>query len=266
MIDTHSHCIHSHDGQFTAKEMVEQAIKLGLNYYALTDHCDKDCALLPEYSWVKQMNVKEHFNELLALKQEYKDKLNFAVGIECGYYQLANDLYKDILDTYYSDIIINSVHVVEKEDVYFQSYFESRGKYKSYADYFKAVRESLDVNYKYDVIGHIGYIARKAPFADKSFGKEFDDQIDDILKTIIAKGKALEINTNGKGTGNEFIPSHDIINRFVQLGGEYLTFGSDAHTTDRIGEKYNMVKDFLLSIGVKYVFGYINHQPVPYKL
>lgn len=266
MIDTHSHCLHSHDGQFTATEMIEQAVKLGLNYYALTDHCDKDCAILPEYSWVKQMDVDNHFNELNRLKKIYKDRLDFAVGIECGFYEPANNLYKQILDKYYSDIIINSVHIVEKEDVYFQSYFEARGKHKSYADYFKAVRESLDVPYPYDVVGHIGYIARKAPFVDKSFGKEFDDQLDDILKTIVTKGKALEINSNGKGTGNDFIPTRNIIERFIALGGEYLTFGSDAHTTDRICDKYNMIKDYLLSINVKYVFGYLNHKPIPYKL
>lgn len=108
---------------------------------------------------------------------------------------------------------------------------------------------------------------RKSIYEDKSLEyKDFADIIDEILKTIIAKGKALEINSQSKGTGLDFLPSTQILLRYKELGGELLTFGSDTHTCERLGEKYSLIAEWLKANGFKNLFKYISHKPIAVKL
>ena len=267
MFDTHTHCKHSHDSKEEPKDMIEQAISLGMDYIAFTDHFDGELTLLPEFDYVPQINLERHFEEIRALKEQYKDKIEIGVGVECGYMKEANDIYLSQLSKFDTDIIINSIHTIEYEDCYMPSYFAKRSKAQAYGAYLKAVRESLDCPYHYDSVGHIGYVIRKSTYADKALKYEdFADIIDDILLTLIAKGKALEINTQSKGTGLDFLPTVEILSRYKELGGELLTFGSDAHFCGRIGEKYSLVTDWLKANGFKYLFKYLSHKPIAVKI
>lgn len=58
---------------------------------------------------------------------------------------------------------------------------------------------------------------------------DYMDIIDEILKTLIHRGKALECNTAGfkYGLGHPH-PQEEILLRYRELGGELLTVGSDA--------------------------------------
>lgn len=267
MIDTHTHCHHSHDSKQSPRDMIEKAIALNMEYLAITDHYDAELTLLPEFDYIPQIDLERHFAELASLKEEYKDKIQLGVGIECGYMKEANPLYLDNIAKYDFDLTINSIHTIEYEDCYMKSYFDKRSKFEAYNAYLKAVRESLDCPYHYDVIGHIGYVARKATYPDPMlYYQDHKDLLDDILLTIIDKGKALEINTNSKGTGLNFLPSKEIVERYKTLGGELLTFGSDAHAIERIADKYPLVADYLKSIGFEYIFKYISHKPIAVKL
>ena len=51
-----------------------------------------------------------------------------------------------------------------------------------------------------------------------------------IFKTIIPKGKGIEVNTSGFAYGlDSAMPSIDILKLYKELGGEIITVGSDAH-------------------------------------
>lgn len=266
MFDTHTHCKHSHDSKEEPRNIIERAISLDMDYVAITDHYDGELTLLPQFDYIPQLDLKNHFEELQALKDEYKTKIQMGVGIECGYMKEADGIYLKALNKYESDMIINSVHTVEYEDCYLPSYFEKRTKSQAYGAYLKAVRESLDCPYAYDSIGHIGYITRKSIYEDKTlYYNDFADLLDDILKTLIVKGKSLEVNSNG-GKLLDFLPTKEILKRYKELGGELVTFGSDAHIAARLGEKYYLVADFLKSIGINYAFKYLAHKPIAVKL
>ena len=58
---------------------------------------------------------------------------------------------------------------------------------RAYEDYLACVRASLDAPYPYDIVGHIGYVSRNAPYENKKL--RYDDyvaQLNDILETVIA--------------------------------------------------------------------------------
>lgn len=267
IVDNHTHCDFSHDSSSPAEDMIRRARDLGLSYFAITDHCDKDCAVLPDFGWVRQIDLPKRFETIERLRDQYRSEIAVAVGLEYGYLAEANDLYAQIAADYPTDVIINSVHLICKEDCYFQSFFDTRTKTQAYEQYLQAVSDSVDAPYDYDIIGHIGYVIRKAPYDDKILRRaDYPDRIDEILRKIIAKGKALELNSHAEGTGLDFLPETDTVRRYRELGGELVTFGSDAHAPANIARNYDIVCDALKSLGFKYLFKYLQHEPIAVKL
>lgn len=267
MYDTHTHSHFSYDGSLDVEQMILNAIAAKADYLAISDHCDKDFLFVPEFANIRQLDLDTRWATLNHLKQKYADKIYLAIGIECGYMTQADQMYKQILQDYNTDIIINSVHLIEGEDCYFRTFFDKRTKQQAYGSYLKAIRASLDCDYPYDVLAHLGYVTRKSIYSDKLMRYDhFADMIDDILKVIIAKNKALEINTHTSGLGEDFLPTKDILIRYKQLGGQLLTFGSDAHQMNRMFDKYDIVCQQIKSIGFKYLFKYVNHNPIAVQI
>ena len=65
---------------------------------------------------------------------------------------------------------------------------------------------------------------------------KFSDKVDEILSLLVKNEKALEINTSGlRQKLGKTMPEEDVVRRFKQLGGEFVTVGSDAHYAKDIG-------------------------------
>lgn len=267
LFDTHTHSNYSHDGRPDLEELVKAAIAKGLRYLAVTDHCDRDCVALPGFGWVRQIDLSSRKAEMTALKEKYADKIYLADSLEYGYAPEADALYLDVQNSYASDYVINSVHIVEGIDVYFREYFDARTKAEAYGAYLDAVLASVDAPYGYDAIGHLGYIARCSTYPDKKlYYKDFPDLIDEILKAVTAKGKALEINTASKGTNCDLFHDTTILKRYKELGGELITLGSDAHDPSRLCDDFKKAEAAAVSCGFRYAFVYKNHIPNAVKL
>lgn len=269
MIDCHTHCEHSADCDTPARVMIRRAIELGMQYYAITDHLDRDILYAGEWSdryreWT-QIDIPNHIAEITKIKAEYKDELYLALGIECSYSKAAvadNIAILGSSDEW--DIILNSVHTVDGIDCYFPEFF-TQDKHDTYTKYLTAIYESVNAPYSYDVIGHIGYACRKAPYQDPIIHyHEFPDLIDAIFNSMIDKDVSLEINS--KGIGDGFLPSEELIKRYIELGGENFTFGSDAHRPNRVGEHYGIITDYLKNLGAKYYTVYKKRKAIKLPL
>lgn len=69
-----------------------------------------------------------------------------------------------------------------------------------------------------------------------------DDVLDMILSTMIDKNILLEVNTSSLNDScDEPMPSYSVINRYVQLGGNKIVIGSDAHSSDRLSGHFRDV-------------------------
>lgn len=267
MFDTHTHSKFSFDSSAEPRDMIEFAIASGADYLAISDHLNCDFLFTTEFADVPMLDMAGRLVELTKLKEEYRDKITLAIGVECGFMPAARQMYNQILQQYPSDFILNSVHLVEHEDCYYNTFFDKRTKKEAYLQYLNAVRTSLDCGYDYDSLAHFGYVSRKATYADSHMSfAEFEEQITDILLALIAKGKALEINAHFEREWGDFLPTLDILKAYKSLGGELLTFGSDAHVADRIFNKYDIACKALKEVGFTHLFKYINHSPVAVKI
>ena len=120
----------------------------------------------------------------------------------------------------------------------------------------------------YDVIGHIGYIDKYLEKAQGLTGgggpfrfADFEDLLDEILRTAISKGKGIEVNTSNYFVYDYPTPHPSIIKRFVELGGEVMTMGSDAHFSDAIGHRFADAAELMKQCGVKYVCTFEQRKP-----
>jgi len=249
MTDFHTHSHYSFDGVEPCEKMVKAAIEKGITHLCLTDHLDISPKGEPN---ITLSNLKKYRQELTALQEKYKDKIHLVAGIEIGYTKHNLQQIMDMALPLNFEFVINSIHDVCTEDCYLKEYFANKTKVKAYGDYFEAVLESLSVPYPYHSVGHIGYVERKATYPDTAiYYKDFASVLDEILKQIIAKEKILEVNVNCFGITTPHAPNREILERYKDFGGNKITFSSDAHTTDRLGCGFKMVKEVCSKIGFK---------------
>lgn len=269
MFDCHMHCCHSDDNTTPIESMIETAIERGMKYISFSDHLNKDFAYLKSFDPAKDdpLDIPFHIADVARVKKEYEGKIEIACGVECGFSKESEADYVQALSTQNFDVILNSVHTVDRLDCYKNEYFEGKSKRLAYEQYLLAVLDSVNCAYDFDVVAHIGYVCRKAPYEDKDLNfLDFPDIFDSILKKIIARGLSLEINSHNRGTNTPFLPFISVIERYIELGGSDFTFGSDAHRTDRVCDKFDVVRDFLISKNQKYINIFKNRQKIKIDL
>ena len=86
--------------------------------------------------------------------------------------------------------------------------------------------------------------------------------IADSLKTLIEKGKGIEINTSGlRQKYGDVFPSLKYVKLFRELGGEILSIGSDAHTVADLGSGITEGAKIALEAGFKYLCYFKERKP-----
>lgn len=256
MIDCHTHSKYSPDSKTLPEEHVKAAISKGVTHVCITEHMDFPTvmkAVLPNEKLFTYDITPSYPEDYALLKEKYGDKISISVGVEAGWTKEDEPRLKEEIDKYGFEYVVNSIHLVDGIDIYWPRYYENRTKKETYSDYLRAVLASLDAPFRYDCVGHLGYISRYSVYKDdrELRFEEFPEQIDMILKKIIENDTFLEINTRDVQNGL-FIPDPSILKRYFSLGGELLTIGSDAHRPGAIASGYEAARDLALSIGFKY--------------
>jgi histidinol-phosphatase (PHP family) len=263
IVDIHTHTHFSHDAQVSPTEMAEAAYQRGIAFYGISDHFDYDYddALMSEEEFLNTRNgdAEEYFHTLRHLQEDYEGAMNVLVGAEFGFDadEAVQQKYLAVYEKFRPDFVINSIHSLGRRD-YCRSALVGT-KLQIYKEYLDRVRKSLEAKYPYDIVGHIGYVARYVDFEDASLAvKELQAQLDDIFLTIIRKNKILEVNTANKHLKNITLPEEALLKRYFDLGGRKISFGSDAHFCSRIADKWEEVTKLLKTIG-------FTHLTVPFR-
>jgi len=77
---------------------------------------------------------------------------------------------------------------------------------------------------------------------------------DDLLKLLIKDGKVLEINTRKLDDEKNVQSLNIIYKRYAELGGKYVTLGSDAHYKKDVGRRLKVAKKMAEKLGLKPVY------------
>ena len=124
-------------------------------------------------------------------------------------------------------------------------------KEEAHREFFEETLKCVQTFDCFNCLGHLDYIMRYGPYEDKRVEHElYQDIIDEILKTLIQKGKGIEVNTSGYALNKTCgFPNFDIVKRYKELGGTIITVGTDSHTSDRVGEYVEDVLKHYQDIG-----------------
>ena len=114
----------------------------------------------------------------------------------------------------------------------------------------------------YDILAHLTYGLRYLPNRRAYDLTPHLDLIDEILKTVIAKGKAIELNGSGLRKPQPYIdPDLILVKRYRDLGGEHLTISTDAHDTKYLGFGVDLLEDMARTAGFSRLTVFQKHEP-----
>ena len=264
--DFHTHTCYSSDSTATVREEIESAIEKGLKGICITDHMDLDFPCIERSGMPFVFDVDKYFEELSSPREEYKDRIKVYIGMETG---LRNETdlvakmqkgYADFAAKYPFDFLIGSIHCLEHTDpAYASPYWDDKTAIEGIRTFFEASLFGINNYNDFDTFGHLDYIVRYVPTMDSWHGTndynpaDYMDIIEEFLKAVIAKNKALEINSAGLKYGIGFAhPKAEILKRYRELGGEMITIGSDGHKPCHIAYDFDKVGDMLKAAGFKY--------------
>lgn len=230
MFDTHLHTQFSSDSKMQAKDVAKLAKDSGIGII-ITEHLDLD---YPENPEAFLFDFKEYFKTLGHLQNDH-----FLLGVELGLRPDCTQKNTLLVKDQPFDEIIGSIHVVDGWDVYSPSFSESRTKQVAYKQYLDAVIASIESFDDFDTLGHIDYICRYVKYPEPEIELDvFYDEWTTICKVLIAREKALEINTRRFDNSLALEALIALYKRYKELGGKYVTIGSDAHNLSDIGKNF----------------------------
>lgn len=233
IVDTHNHTDNSFDGNHDPVYMCEAACNKGLRAIAFTDHCEVDA-----YDESFERSVRQAFFEVAKAKSAFRGNLLVLNGIELGQPAYNVSVAEEILKSQKFDIVIGSVHNLRnKRDFYYIEDFSKMDIKAELKEYFNEILTMLEWG-NFDILAHLTYPFRYL-YSRNNIRvdiNEYKEQVDEILKLTAEKGISLEINTGGlRQPVNALSPEFDTVKRFKQLGGKFVSVGSDAHFAKDIG-------------------------------
>lgn len=264
--DYHIHSNFSGDSNENIDDIVRQAISLGLNEIAITDHLEYDMLDLDPKEWT--LDLDKYKEKIMKLREIYKEKIIIRHGIEIGVQPQTRDYLESLVEKYDFDFVIASNHGINKIDL--SNGIIQKGKTRDEVQklYFETILKNINLYTKYNVWGHLDFITRYGgkEFVGMDLKKNWD-LITEILEKLIEKGKGIEINTSGyRYNENRVYPCFEIIKKYVELGGKIITIGSDAHTKEQIAMDFQKAYEILKELKVEYITTFDKMKPIFRKI
>ena len=228
LADYHLHTSFSSDSESPMEEMIRHAVSLGLKTICFTEHHDIDYPVNPD-GFDFLLDLPSYKEEIFKMKEHYQDQIEINYGVELGLMPTTLDQCAAFVKDEPFDFIIGSTHIVDFMDPYDAIYFETYPARLGLAHYF--------------------------------------DLLDAILRMIIENGKGIEVNTAGLKYGmSDPNPHHEIIKRYMELGGEIITIGSDGHCPKHMAYDFYKLPEFLSNLGIRYYTVFRDKKPEFIKL
>lgn len=231
--DYHTHnrlCKHAEGVPLDYARAAEAA---GVPQIAATDHAPTDDRL-----GIDHRMALEEFDSYVRWVREAQrlGPVPVLFGIEADYYRGCERFLSALLEKYEFDLVLGSVH--------FLNYWGHPTEPRGLADpcdpeliwrlYFERVAELADTRL-YDVVAHLDLPKRFLPVPPVDRLREYALP---ALDRIAAAGMAIEINTSGtRHLAQEPYPSLQLL-EWARERGIGLTFGSDAHRPERVGDEF----------------------------
>lgn len=252
LYDMHMHTRFSGDSEADPYEMIAAAKSKKLSGLIFTDHMDLDYWVEPH---LFDLDLETYLPTLSAIASECSDdSFHIGVGMELGLQEHLVSKHQELLSNYDFDFIIGSIHQVNKQDPYYDSFYDKRDAAGAFREYLEATYDNLNAFHDIDTLGHLDYIVR---YAKRFFGEDtallssdFPELLEAIYRFLIAHDISLEVNTGAYRCGlTEPNPSIELLQFYYDCGGRAITIGADAHKPEHVGLAFEQLPELLRSVG-----------------
>ena len=244
-MDCHTHTGISPDGSGTVAGHIAQAEKLELPVLALTEHVEMNRYFPQAHYGTEPRNEWEIFDHAAVLEQSLEvvtaakeqaaaNGLTLLCGMEMGQPNADFGLSESVSRDMRLDFIIASLHeLLDKPDFFCLDYTQEDIP-ALMEQYFSQLYDICRWGH-FDVLGHLTYPLR---YIEGEAGipvplEPYAEQIRCCFLALAENGKGIALNTSGyrQKYGKPF-PTLEYLKLYREMGGEVLTFGSDAHCAE----------------------------------
>lgn len=282
LADYHIHTEFSDDSEYPLEEVVKDSIALKLDEICFTDHVDygikKDWDAPEEIKyrrggkgepeWIALANVDydRYIAKIQSMQAAYGNVITLRTGLEFGMQTQTIPQYEALFARYPFDFIILSVHQIENREFWTQEFQKDKTQQEYNERYYEEILALVKQYHNYSVLGHLDLICRYDRAGCYPFEK-LKPLITEILRTVIADGKGIEVNTSCYRYGlSDLTPSLALLKLYRELGGRILTFGSDSHKKEHLGAHLEDARKCLREIGYTQFCTYERMKPVFHPL
>lgn len=267
LIDYHIHSTFSRDSSMTLREVCERACQLGIKEIAVTEHMDFDPR---DYSY-GYFDYEAYSKEIELEQEKYAGRLIIKKGVEVDYQQRNEKKIGKWLESHSFDYVLGSVHYVidtnlsEIEPV--RRLFSQHSRMEIYKEYFKEVQAAV-LSGMFNAIGHMDLVKRQGSvYMGPLLLEDIKEEVIEVLEAMIKTGVVPEVNTSGwRQPPREPFPGPDTLKLYHDLGGEFVTIGSDSHQLRQLGFNLDEARELLRGIGFQSLATFDKGRLVPVEL
>lgn len=234
LIDLHLHSNFSPDSKQSIESYFQSA---AVTSFVTTDHLDywqnaKHQNVVLDYQGLKE-EISKHAQAYL--KEYY-------IGVEVGYHPSVEAETIGYLKNKQFDILILSFHQDGNQDYLYtnQDYIVDEEQYLD------NIIRGLSVIENVTILGHLDY-----PFRNNQMSNQFlsNPKLKTILKLLIEKHIALEVNTRSVYQFKNLEFYRQLLSLYYEQGGRLISLGSDGHSFEYYRYHFADAQDLLSSIG-----------------
>lgn len=250
--DYHMHSNFSCDCRASMADMCAAALERGIAEIGFTDHYD---LFKGETDECRDFFRLEPWSAELERQQAaYAGRLVVRAGVEIGEPHLFRAEAQALLARYPFDYVLGSLHWIGPYSIFDSGFFLSRSAREAFQLFYEELERMTAVG-GFDILSHFDVPVRTA-FA--VYGRynaiEHEQYLRPVLRNCIERGLALDLNTAAlRRRARVLTPGLDILRLYVEMGGERVTLGSDAHRPEQVGSHLEDAMAIAREAGLKYL-------------
>ena len=252
-IDLHNHTTRCNHAKGSMESYIKRAIELKIDIYGFSEHAPMN---FDSHYRLKFEEMNEYQNNVLELKERYKNEIKILFGYEVDY--LDGYLDKRVLNSKV-DYFIGSVHFLKEwgfDNPEFISEYKNRDIDQIWQEYFNSIEAMAKSNH-FDIVGHLDLI-KVFNFIPK---KDIRLIATKALKAIKKSNMVIELNSAGlRKPIKEIYPSPLLLELAYEMDIP-ITFSSDAHAIGQVGYKYEEAVTLAKKIGYTKAVTFEQRQP-----
>ena len=256
LADSHLHTLHSFDSTTPMQAQCEAALAAGFRQLCFTEHF----SLNPKVPTYGHMRWEAYEADFAACAQQFVGRLVLRWGIELCEPHQTPEAYRALTAQRGFDMVIGSVHNVREMKL--RQLVATYGQQEAYRLYFDELLQMVKTA-DIDVVAHLDLIKRYwgHPFTPADLERH-RPVLTEIFTVMAERQLALELNTSMMGSLGQISPEQDVLALYAAAGGQWLTFGSDAHKPEQIGRGYAQAVKAAKACGFTGFYTYHQRRPV----